>query len=590
MATSTRKRTDRARLARWYEAERHPHLDVFAAIPEYEGKARARNSRFLTNARLYNNSDAVSMVPGTANKTTRSDRMTFNVIANCVDTATALMAKAKPSPQFLTNGSDYKLRRLSIKLNKLGKGAQYQMGIHRIGEALQLDKLIYGTCFVKVFSEGKKLCAERVYPWEILVDEQDGFYGNPSSMIQVKYVDRDRLCAMFPKVEEEINSCVSAETGYFGESLATDLIQVAECWRIGSGKKPGRHVIAINNATLLDEKYTRSRFPIVWSYWDQPRPTGFWGGSMVERLAPIQAAITNHLNSIELIMQRFGVPRIIVDSASGIPKNWITNEIGEILVINGMGSAPQILTPPPLLTEHLTLLQMEVARAYEEVGISQANATAKKPTGINSGVGVREVLEIGSERLVMYGLRWEEFHMDIVRVAIDEVREIPGFSVDVPDKRFQETVNWKDINLDEDAYFLQCYPVSLLPQTPAGRYERIQEMMMTGLISREQGMELLQVPDMENMNADMNAQVNSIKQRIDAMLDKQEYVAPEPYDDPQITLNITKSIYFQERENGAPEETLQLLRAYMDSAAMTIQKNMEAMQALQNPQQPPPQE
>lgn len=572
------------RANRWYTAEKSPHIDVFAVIPEYESKARTRNDQFLRHASMYRNKMLPGMRPGQTDLgVLGADRMTFNVIANCVDTATALMAKSKPAPQFLTSGADYKLRRLSLKLNKMGKGAQHQMGIHRLGEELHNDKLIYGTCFVKVYSEGKKLRAERVYPWELLVDEQDAHYGCPSSLIQIKYVDRDRLAAMFPDDEEFITKCSSADTGYFGESLAADLVQVAECWKLGNGNKPGRHVICINNRTLLDEKWKRKRFPIIWSHWDQPRPTGFWGGSMVERLIPIQQAITLHLNNIEKIVAAFAVPRIIIEANSGIQKNQLTNSIGEILTIQPGTSPPQVLTPPPLLNEHMQQLQMLVARAYEEVGISQANATAKKPTGINSGVGVREVLEIGSERLVMYGLRWEEFHMDVVRVALDEVREIRGFTVDVPDKRYKEEVAWEDIDLDEDAYVLQCYPVSLLPQTPAGRYERIQEMMMSQLITREQGLELLQVPDMENMNSDMNAQTNSIKHRIDAMLDKGEYVAPEPYDDPQATLAVTKAIYFQEREAGAPESSLELLRAYMNSAAMTIQQNMAAMQASQQP-------
>lgn len=396
-------------------------------------------------------------------------------------------------------------------------------------------------------------------------------------MFQVKYIDRELLISMYPDCEDALSRTPSASTGYFGEQLTTDLVKVVECWHLNG--KNGRHTICVENDTLMDEVWKRDRFPIVWSHWDLPRPTGFWGGSMVERLAPIQQSINKHRSNIDRIMHAFGVPRIIVDAAAGIPKNWISNEIGEVLTIQNGANPPQVIAPPPLLNEHLQLMQIDIQRAFDEVGISQASATARKPTGINSGVGVREVLEIGSERLVMYGLRWEEFHMNIIRVALDEVREIKNFTVDVPSKQYRDELNWKDINLDDDAYTLQCFPVSLLPTTPAGRYERITEMMAGGLINREQGLELLQVPDMENLNADTNAQINSIRMRIDNMIDNGVYVAPEPYDDPMVSISLVKSIYFQERERNAPEPTLAMLRQYMTSCGNIIARNQAAAQA-----------
>lgn len=581
MKTSSRL----GRRKRWYDADNaSPHASVFDIVPQLESKSSDRRNKFLKHARLYGNYEFGGLGPGQNSVSGRSNRLTFNVVANCVDTATALMARSKPAPQFLTSGADYKLARKAIKLNKFGKGVQHQLGIHRLSESMHLDKLIYGTCFAKIWSEGKKLCAERVFPWEILIDEADGFYGDPKNMFQVKYIDRDRLIDMYPECEDKLWHTPSAPTGYFGEQLTTDLIKVVECWHL-SGKS-GRHVICVENDTLFDEEWTRARFPIVWSHWDLPRPTGFWGGSMVERLAPIQASISDLIARIKQKTRLFGVPRIIVDAASGIPKNWISNEIGEILTIQNGANPPVILTPPPLANEDMQLLQMEIARAYEEVGISQASATARKPTGINSGVGVREVLEIGSERLVMYGLRWEEFHMDVVRVALDEVREIDGFSVDVPGKQHRDELSWADLDLDEEAYVLQCFPVSLLPQTPAGRYERIQELAMGGWITKEQGLELMQVPDMDNLSADVNAQSNSVRQRIDSMIDDGIYVAPEPYDDPAASIAIVKSIYFQERERGAPEQTLAMLRQYMTTCATIMSRAQVQNQAMQ--QQPTP--
>ncbi len=82
---------------------------------------------------------------------------------------------------------------------------------------------------------------------------------------------------------------------------------------------------------------------------------------------------------------------------------------------------------------------------------------------------------------------------------IDEAKELyktdKSYSVMVPGKEFIHSIKWKDVNMDDDQFLLQMFPISSLPSEPAGRISTISEMMQGGLISPQTGRRLLDFSD-----------------------------------------------------------------------------------------------
>jgi len=213
---------------------------------------------------------------------------------------------------------------------------------------------------------------------------------------------------------------------------------------------------------------------------------------------------------------------------------------------------------------HLMTLR---AQAFEEVGVSALDSSARKPAGLNSGASLREYSDIGSERFVLQGKRREEWYLDVVRLCLDEAREMDGFSVDVPGRSTKERIDWASVSLEDDAYFLQCFPAALLPTTPAGRVEKVQELIASGLVPREQALELLDIPDLDESRGRLLAGQDAARSQIASILDGFPAPVPEALDDLRAILQLGQATYLQERTAGAPEERLEALRQYLMLAA-----------------------
>jgi hypothetical protein len=353
-----------------------------------------------------------------------------------------------------------------------------------------------------------------------------------------------------------------------GRDTLSDQVEVWEAWHLRSSQSAsdGRHVIAVQGATLFDEPWERDRFPFAFRRYVDP-VVGFWGIGISERLTGIQLEINKLLMRIQRAHHLLGRPIVVLDETSGIPKTHITNEIAAVLVSSHPGDPIKVHAPPTMPPDVYSHLMTLRAQAFEEVGVSALDSSARKPAGLNSGASLREYSDIGSERFLTQGKRREEWFLDVVRLCLDEARELDGFSVDVPNRSVKERVDWASVSLEDDAYFLQCFPAALLPSTPAGRVEKVQELIASGLVPREQALELLDIPDLDESRGRLLAGQDAARSQIASILDGMPAPVPEALDDLRAVLQLGQATYLQERTAGAPEERLEALRQYLMLAA-----------------------
>jgi|SRR6478609_7736113 len=582
---------------RWWNVDPEKAQDVAAAAVSYakhieeSSSQKWRERMFQRHARLYGNAEILGLKPWEfATYGPDTARLQMNVIASCIDTATAKIAANRPAPQFLTNGADFEMRRKAPKLNKFGKGMLHQSKSYELGPTTFRDASTFGTAFSKVLGDKDEKCInnERVFPWDILVEDRDGYHGKPRTMTQRAYIDRAVLLETWPDHAEAIERAATKEVR--GDGSPTSQVTVYESWHLKSGRKAkdGRHVIAIDGALLFQEAWDRPNFPFAVLYWERP-VAGFWGRGIAERLTGIQVEINKLLDRVQKSMHLLGVTKIILQAGSGVPKAHLNNDIGAILTVNAGAQAPTVVPQQSVHPEIFAHLDRLYQRAFDEVGISQLAAQSRKPVGLDSGKALREFSDIESERFVIPGRAYEQWFMDVVALGLDEAREIPGFSVDVPDKNMKVEIRWADVNLERDAYVLQCFPESLLPQTPAGRSQTVAEWQKAGWITPERAMELADIPDLEEAGDIATAPLRAVRARVCAMLDDGDYQAPEAYDNLQVCVQYTQAVYLDEREKGAPEKTLELLRRFMNEAAAMLAPPPAAPQpGPQAPVGPPP--
>lgn len=497
------------------------------------------------------------------------DRLTYNIVQSCIDTITSRIIANKPKPMFLTEAGNSKIQRRAKKLDSFCYGLFYENKLYQMAPKGFRDGCVFGEGFIHPYSENGRVKYERVLPYELLVDYLESHYGPEStkSIFRIKNIDRTQLAEDFPEHADDIAKMSNTSSLISSNSRSiSDTVTVVEAHRLPVGSKPGRHCIVTQNTILEDETYEDNFFPYATSGFNS-RLYGFYNQGMAEQLVPAQVEINRTLISIQRSLYLGGTHKIFVKAGSKIIKSHFDNMVGTILEYAG-DTPPQYVTPQLVQAEIYSHLDSMIQKAYQLTGVSQMSAANLKQPGIDSGRAIRAMDNIENQRFSSISQNYEQFFVDLARITISVARKTyeseGSFKVKVPGKRFIETIDWKDVDLDDDEFDLQIYPVSKLPQDPEGRLATIQEMMAGGLITAAAGRRLLDYPDLDAEENLANASLDYLHKILDDMVEDGKFTSPEPYDDLQQAKKLALEYYAQGKLNNAGEDKLELLRRFMD--------------------------
>lgn len=567
---------------RWWKLpDERLHASVSGVVNSISKSQQQLESEHLRHARLYANRDLLQLVPGGRStlkpQPSGPSRLRVNVVKSCVDTAAAMISKQKPRPQFVTSDGDAPLQRKAKWLTRYVDGVFYDGGAHEEAQRAFVDACIFGTGAVRLYWErdrddSLRLRFERALPWELLVDEEDGRYGRPKQLHHVRLVYPDVLAELFPEKADAIALAVDPTSQGAGRSK----VRVVESWHLPSGPKAkdGRHAITINGATLFSEPWDLDFFPYSFMRWSE-RVVGFWGCGLAEELAEVQAEINRTAIAIQQAQHLAAVPRVLVEAGSNVVASHVSNLPGGVLRYTGR--APTFFTAQAMNAEAYQWLEANVRRAYELTGISQLQATAQKPAGLSSGVALREYNDTAAVRFARTGQRWEDLFLDMARKAIAMSREAyrsgeRGLSVKASDGRFLRQVKWSEVDLDDDRFHMKAFPTSLLPTTPAGKLQTVQELIQAGLIPKEQAVALLDFPDVEAFTSLQTAALEDVRWCIDRIMEEGKPVDVDEVTDLDLAVRLGMSAALRAKRNGEPEERQEVLRAWVEACRAKLEE------------------
>jgi len=511
------------------------------------------------------------------------NRLSLNVCRNMVDAVTSKIgAKNKPKPTFLTEDGDYDLKQKAQNLEKFVEGVFYESGVYQELAIAFRDACVFGTAVLKILAGDGRVDVERTLPVEIVVDDAEGAYGNPANLYQRKYYDRliliERVKDWLKDESEALQKAltilsvrqpVDTEDAEFAYQTTADQVLVTEAWHRGeTRKKPGRHVIAMNGATLCDEEW-EGPFPFAFMRWT-PALTGFFGEGLVEELMGIQREINKLLQQIQrghhLITGHY-----LVEQGSKVAQQHLNNDLAAIVKYSG--TKPEYMAPQIISPEVYNHLWQLYAKAFEITGISQLNATGMKPAGLDSGEAQRVYQDIQTERFLEKGQAYEEFVVEAARQVVRAAKRIGGdYQVRAVNKGSVEFIRWADVDLDEDLYVIRVYPTSLLPSTPAGKLAWAQDMIKGGIMQLEDVLDVVDFPDVDAFKKRKLAPRRIIERNITHMLKTGEFITPEPADNHALAMTLVSEAYAEARLDGVPEQKLELLRRYLSDTTDFLPK------------------
>lgn len=560
----------------WLQPEDQKHGAMTGAVQFIRSNQAYRKQHDLLFQSMYGGQTAsgYGFGYGLRRSVVGSSKLSLNVCRNMVGAVVSKIAsKNKPKPSFLTEAGNFELRQKAENLEKFVSGVFYDSSVYPQLPQCFRDACVYGTSFLKVYAGDDRVCVDRVSPLEMVVDDLEGRYGDPANMYQRRYVDRLRLLAQWAPPEDtseraqHIRRVLAArqppdpDDAEYGYQTAADTVLVTEGWHLGDGyeRKGGRHVIAVQGCTLLDEEWD-GPFPFAVFRWSRAME-GYFGVGLVEELLGIQREINKLLQQIQrghhLITGHY-----LADTSSRINTAQLTNDLAAIVRFSG--SPPQYVAPSIIAPEVYNHLWQLYAKAFEITGISQLSAQGQKPAGLDSGVALRTYQDIQTERFLEVGQDYEEFVIEAARQVVRAAKRIGGgYRVAAAGKDSVDFIDWADIDITDDLYRIRVFPTSLLPNTPAGKVQFAQDMVKVGQFSQEDAMELLDMPDTAALTKRKLAPRRLVERNLARILRTGEYVSPEPTDPHQTALQMATEAYAEARLDGVPEDRLELLRRYM---------------------------
>tara|TARA_Y100000034_G_scaffold59695_1_gene72611 strand:- start:941 stop:1600 length:660 start_codon:yes stop_codon:yes gene_type:complete len=125
-------------------------------------------------------------------------------------------------------------------------------------------------------------------------------------------------------------------------------------------------------------------------------------------------------------------------------------------------------------------------------------------------------------------------------------------------------LDFKDLNMAEEDFTLQPYPVSLLPSTPAGRLSAVTELINTGVITDPSHIvRLLEFPDMEALTGLYRTFERDMEWRISEITEFGRYHQPEPVMNLKFASERMAQAFLEGQQDGLETDKLNMMNDFI---------------------------
>lgn len=519
-------------------------------------------------------------------------RMRYNLCGSAADTMMSIVASARPLPQVVVKGGDWKIQRKAKLRTRTLQSQAIDLDLYELAAQAWDDAQTVGIGAIQFLPDWDNgvTAAERVLPLELVWDWAEATSGKPRSIFRVRLVDREQLAALYENKADAIRKShgpSAQDKSDFALTRQTDCDQVVlvEAWHLPSSSKAkdGRRVLCTSSVTLADEPWTRPRFPLgIFRY--APKRLGFLGRSIIEETRPAQRRIHSLIEYVEECQDLGSKPSVWVEQNSNVSADQIDNVPMTVCEYGG--------TPPIFNTFDATPHDLEASiqqireQTWSALGMNETQIRGEKPSGINSAIGLQTLEDMGSRRHARNLKAFETSMLGCFQamadVNDDVAAKVPGYEVRRESRgRFLETSKWKELQVSDGDMRIQVFPISALPTTPTGRYEKISEWVNLGWMPRDVAMQLLGLPDLEAYEDLETADLRLAQRQASQILDGEQNVLPDPAQSMAVAADYMRKMYVSQLEDGAPEEILEQLRTYLHYAEALAEEAAAAAQPAQ---------
>lgn len=523
---------------------------------------------------LFLSSELVSTVPN----------VRLNITKQATETITAKVGTNRPRPKLVSKGGNWSERRRVKNQQRFLDGVFNGENVYGAGTTAFRDAMLMGTGVLGVYPKygPGKVCIERVFPLEILVDPVEAVDGNPLNLLRTRFIDRATLTSMAPKFADAIAALPAANLDdlpeYSDDQVQRNLsmVQVWEAFHLPTydlegNLCDGRRVLCAEDLLLADEAWEEETFPFAFFHWSPP-VRGFWGTAAASEIRPLEQECNTLLQKAQRAMSLAGQPWILAPISAKVKAAKLTNESG--LVVEYAGQVPPTITVHqpihPQIIDQAFQLQL---KALQQIGTNEFETAAVKPPGIESGKGLEQLSEAHLVRFKSVSQAYERFMaVDLCRLTIAAARRLDdwmrdagrgGYSLKTKAGRTWLKIEWKECAVAPDDLSVEVWPTSVLPASPAARAETVAMWQANGWITAQRAMLLLDLPDVESEADLLTADSELVEYQLEQMLDNGKDQQPDPLQDlsyarKRVTFAIERAV-----QDGVPNDHIDMARIFI---------------------------
>lgn len=511
-----------------------------------------------------------------------------NPLKAAVDTFVSTVMHNRYRMTFAPVDADPKQRNKVEQLEKFIDGLIAEQGLrYRPFRMAVKDAAVFGVGVFKTFWEESAesnrvdIKIERVNPQTLVYDREavaEG--GSPREIYHIRYLSRDYLCNTYPDCAQEIKL---EPVGRGSRETAVERVKVVECWRRTAGKSKGAYAVFMGETALQPpQEIDLKEFPFTFMEFE-PDPQGWRleARGLVDSVAGQQAALEKLTEWCDEAFRT--MPRVMI-----IPTNaGFSPEVVSQLVEKGLhvteanpGASPWISQPDPVNPQVIQRVNSEMADIFSLSGVSQDNAMAQTPAGMESAKARMIDSNVKSARFAAFytdvSAFWVELSKSIIRAASDASRAMPDASIEgfiETQGGFYRKVDFKQLELERMQFVIRPQAMAQLPYDIAGQTNLSEQLINMGVLSRAEAIDMMvSLPDVPAVTRRLRGKKTAVELDVQAILNG-DAVLPDSIDDLEYAIAYAEDAYLRIRrrevsgdEAEAHDVTLNQLLAYIDAA------------------------
>ncbi len=313
------------------------------------------------------------------------------------------------------------------------------------------------------------------------------------------------------------------------------------------------------------------------------RTVGFWGVSGINSIRGVQLSMNDHTESMDGA-HRMSSHQVLQCQENDKPLQQANDNVR---VYTYKNTPMTVTNPPPVGTEAYRYIELLRDIAYETWGVPRQLAQGMKQPGLNSGIALRESVEIKSDRISQLTKMNEEIITETADWWRKLSNELPAQEWRIMEGGLMKTIKQPHLG---DNVAVAVLPTSLFGTSVSGRIDKAFDLVNRKILTEEDALRAVDVPDLDPIMNLRMAEANLREQIVDDILIDGVLKMPPEYMDPAKMAEYAKNRYFRALVNGVkyPPGHLDLLTKLLDAEITRAKAAAAPPTPPPGPPMPPP--